>query len=218
MLTSGINFKNFEIKKKISLVKKNLNSILKKKNEVIISLSQDYKSSFDKNFLYQYKKSPNYRIIGMGGSTLGAHAIYDFLNHKIKKKFKFIDNLQTNLSKDKKKFTNLIISKSGNTIETIVNVNILIKKKDKNIFITENNSSYLYHLAKKLKSDIVHHNNYIGGRYSVLSEVGMLPAELMGLKAKNFRQLNNLIKNKNFFNALVSNVNSTLYFIKKKKI
>jgi glucose-6-phosphate isomerase len=44
-----------------------------------------------------------------------------------------------------------------------------------------------------------------------------LPAELMGLKAKNFRQLNNLINNKDFFNALVSNVNSTLYFIKKKK-
>jgi len=217
MLTSGINFKNFEIKKKISLVKKNLNSILKKKNEVMISLSQDYKNSFDKHFLYKYKKSLNYRIIGMGGSTLGTHAIYDFLNHKIKKKFKFIDNLQTNLFKDKKKFTNLIISKSGNTIETIVNVNILIKKKDKNIFITENKSSYLYNLAKKLKSDIVHHNNYIGGRYSVLSEVGMLPAELMGLKAKNFRQLNNLINNKDFFNALVSNVNSTLYFIKKKK-
>ena len=217
MLTSGINFKNFEIRKKISSVKKNLNLILKKKNEVIVSLSQDYKNSFDKNFLYQHKKSPNYRIIGMGGSTLGAHAIYDFLNHKIKKKFKFIDNLQTNLFKDKKKFTNLIISKSGNTIETIVNANILIKKKDKNIFITENKSSYLYNLAKKLKSDIVHHNNYIGGRYSVLSEVGMLPAELMGLKAKNFRQLNNLINNKDFFNALVSNVNSTLYFIKKKK-
>jgi len=217
MLTSGINFKNFEIKKKISLVKKNLNSILKKKNEVIISLSQDYKSSFDKNFLYQYKKSPNYRIIGMGGSTLGAHAIYDFLNHKIKKKFKFIDNLQTDLSKDKKKFTNLIISKSGNTIETIVNVNILIKKKDKNIFITENKNSYLSSLAEKLKSDIIHHNNYIGGRYSVLSEVGMLPAELMGLKASNFRQLNNLIKNKKFINSLISNVSSTIYFIKKKK-
>ena len=217
MLTSGINFKNFEIKKKISLVKKNLNSILKKKNEVIISLSQDYKSSFDKNFLYQYKKSPNYRIIGMGGSTLGAHAIYDFLNHKIKKKFKFIDNLQTNLSKDKKKFTNLIISKSGNTIETIANVNILIKKKDKNIFITENKNSYLSSLAEKLKSDIIHHNNYIGGRYSVLSEVGMLPAELMGLKSNNFRQLNNLIKNKKFINSLISNVSSTLYFIRKKK-
>ena len=217
MLTSGINFKNFEVTKKLSIVKKNLISILKKKNEVINSLSQDYKSSFDKNFLYQYKKSLNYRIIGMGGSILGAHAIYDFLSHKIKKKFKFIDNLQTNLSIDKKKFTNLIISKSGNTIETIVNVNILIKKKDDNIFITDNKSNYLYHLAKKLKSDIVHHNNYIGGRYSVLSEVGMLPAELMGLKAKNFRQLNKLINNKKFFNALISNVNSTIYFIKKKK-
>jgi len=180
-------------------------------------LSQDYKSSFNKNFLHKYKKSDNYRIIGMGGSTLGAQTIYDFLNNRIKKNFIFTDNLKANPHEDKKKFTNLIISKSGNTIETIVNANILIKRKDKNIFITENKSSYLYHLAEKLKSDIVHHNNYIGGRYSVLSEVGMLPAELMGLKSNNFRQLNSLIKNKKFINALISNVSSTLYFMKKKK-
>ena len=217
MLTTGINFTNFKIKKKLSAVKKNLTSILKKKNEVLNSLSQDYKSSFNKNFLHKYKKSDNYRIIGMGGSTLGAQTIYDFLNNRIKKSFIFTDNLKANPHEDKKKFTNLIISKSGNTIETIVNANILIKRKDKNIFITENKSSYLYHLAEKLKSDIVHHNNYIGGRYSVLSEVGMLPAELMGLKSNNFRQLNSLIKNKKFINALISNVSSTLYFMKKKK-
>ena len=217
MLTTGINFTNFKIKKKLSAVKKNLTSILKKKNEVVNSLSQDYKSSFNKNFLHKYKKSDNYRIIGMGGSTLGAQTIYDFLNNRIKKSFIFTDNLKANPHEDKKKFTNLIISKSGNTIETIVNANILIKRKDKNIFITENKSSYLYHLAEKLKSDIVHHNNYIGGRYSVLSEVGMLPAELMGLKSNNFRQLNSLIKNKKFINALISNVSSTLYFMKKKK-
>jgi glucose-6-phosphate isomerase len=72
-------------------------------------------------------------------------------------------------------------------------------------------------LAKKLKAEIIHHNNYIGGRYSVLSEVGMLPAELMGLNTNSFKQLNNLIKNKFFLNALVSNVSSTLYFIKNKK-
>ena len=153
----------------------------------------------------------------MGGSSLGTQTIYDFLKYKIKKKFVFSDNLQVNLDKDKKKYTNLIVSKSGNTIETIVNANIFIKKKDRNIFITENKNSYLLNLAKKLKSDIIHHNNYIGGRYSVLSEVGMLPAELMGLKASNFRQLNNLIKNKRFINSLISNVSSTLYFIKKKK-
>ena len=45
----------------------------------------------------------------------------------------------------------------------------------------------------------------------------MLPAELMGLKSNNFRQLNSLIKNKKFINALISNVSSTLYFIKRKK-
>ena len=217
MLTPGIDFINFKIKKHSSLVKKNLASILKSKNEVINSLSQNYKNSFTKKFLLKYKKTSNYRVIGMGGSTLGSHTIYDFLIHKIKKNFIFTDNLQANPVKNKKKYTNLIVSKSGNTIETIVNANIFIKKKDKNIFITENKNSYLFSLAKKLKSDIIHHNNYIGGRYSVLSEVGMLPAELMGLKASNFRQLNNLIKNKRFINSLISNVSSTLYFIKKKK-
>jgi len=218
MITSGINFINFKIKKKSNLVKKFFFSLLEKKNEVLNSLSKEYKNSFNKKAINKYKKVANYRIIGMGGSTLGTQAIYDFLNHKIRSKFVFIDNLQANRKLDNKKsFTNLIVSKSGNTIETIVNANILIKKKDKNIFITENKNSYLFLLAEKLKADIIHHNNFIGGRYSVLSEVGMLPAELMGVKTKDFRQLNSLIKNKKFINALISSVSSTLYFIKKKK-
>jgi len=218
MITSGINFINFKIKKKSNLVKNFFFSLLEKKNEVLNSLSKEYKNSFNKKAINKYKKVANYRIIGMGGSTLGAQAIYDFLNHKIRSKFVFIDNLQANRKlNNKKSFTNLIVSKSGNTIETIVNANILIKKKDKNIFITENKNSYLFLLAEKLKADIIHHNNFIGGRYSVLSEVGMLPAELMGVKTKDFRQLNSLIKNKKFINALISSVSSTLYFIKKKK-
>ena len=217
MLTKGINFVNFKIKKNSTLVKKNLISILKSKNEVLNSLSQNYKNNFTKKLLHKYKKKIDYRVIGMGGSSLGTQTIYDFLKHKIRKNFVFTDNLQTAQIKEKKKYTNLIVSKSGNTIETVVNANILIKKKERNIFITENKDSYLFSLAEKLKSDIIHHNNYIGGRYSVLSEVGMLPAELMGLKASNFRQLNNLIKNKKFINSLISNVSSTLYFIKKKK-
>jgi len=68
-----------------------------------------------------------------------------------------------------------------------------------------------------LKSEIIYHNNFIGGRYSVLSEVGMLPAELMGLDPKKFRCLNDLIKNKNFLNSLISNVSSIIYFAKNKK-
>ena len=218
MLTSGINFISFEKKAKTSPVKKKLQTILENNNQVINSLSSNYKYSFNKKQLKKYKKILNYRVIGMGGSTLGTQAIYDFLKDKIKKNFLFYDNLQPSIKKNiKKKFTNLIVSKSGNTIETIVNLNILIKKKDKNIFITENKKSYLYLLAEKLKAEIIHHNNYIGGRYSVLSEVGMLPAELMGLSSDDFKQFNFLIKNKNFINSLISNVSSTLYFIKNKK-
>ena len=218
MLTSRISFKNFKItKKKSPLVKKKLLALVKEKNEIIKSLTKDYKNNFNKKTLKKFKNTLEYRVIGMGGSSLGAQAIYDFLNFKIKKKFFFVDNLKKNYSKKNKNHTNLVISKSGNTIETIVNANLLIKKKDRNIFITEDKKNYLHILAKRLKADIIHHNDYIGGRYSVLSEVGMLPAELMGLNVNNFKQLNNLIKNKSFFNALISNVSSTLYFIKNKK-
>jgi len=218
MLTSRINFINFKQQKKNKKIKQLLNETLKNRNEVVKSLDKKYKNSYKINKLRKFKTSKNFKIIGMGGSTLGAQAIYDFLKPKIKKNFEFIDNLQPiRKKKDNKNYTNFIISKSGNTIETIANSNILIKKKDKNIFITENKNNYLYLLAQKLKAEIIHHNNYIGGRYSVLSEVGMLPAEFMGLKTNNFKQLNNLIKNKNYLNCLISNVGSIIKFIKNKK-
>ncbi len=217
MLTRGINYVNFKKKKSNLKIKKKLSNILKEENEIIKSLGKFYKYSFQKKNLKKYKTKLNYRIIGMGGSSLGAKAIYDFLKHKIKKNFKFIDNLNNNSSKEKKNYTNIIISKSGNTLETIINSNIIINKGDKNIFITEKKNSYLYLFAKKLKADIIHHNNFIGGRYSVLSEVGMLPAELMGLNSNNFKIFNDLIKNKNFMNNLISNVGSILYFSQKKK-
>ena len=218
MITESIRFFNFKKKINLKKTKKNLNLILSEKNQVIHSLSKDYKSSFVKKKINRYKKHLNFRVIGMGGSTLGSQTIYNFLEKKIKKNFWFEDNLQNTSKKiNNKNLVNLVISKSGNTIETIVNSNILIKKENKNIFITENKKNYLYLLAQKLKAEIIHHNNYIGGRYSVLSEVGMVPAELMGLKSENFRQLNLLIKNKKFINSLIANVNSTLFYIKNKK-
>ena len=218
MITTGIKLINFKKKSNSLDIKKNLKLILKEKNQVIESLKTSYQNSYESKKILKYKKGSNFRVIGMGGSSLGANAIYDFLKKKIKKNFLFFDNLQNNTKvKNKKKYTNLIISKSGNTIETIVNTNILIKKKDQNIFITEKKNSFLHILANKLKAEIIHHNNYIGGRYSVLSEVGMVPSELMGLNSSKFKQLNNLIKNKKFMNNLVSNVESILYFSKKKK-
>ena len=219
MLTKNIRFKNFKLKGNNNKIKKILDIILLKKNPVLESLSTNYKNSYSKKTILKFKKYNYVNIIGMGGSILGTESIYYFLKDKIKKDFFFYNNLKSKIDiKNKKnKCLNLIVSKSGNTLETISNSTIIIKNKDKNIFITENKKSYLHSLAEKLKAEVVHPNNFIGGRYSVLSEVGMLPAELMGLNSTKFKQLNNLIKSKKFINALIINVNNTLHFLRQKK-
>ena len=221
MITKYIDFKNFRIKKNIKSykkIKKNLEKLLKEKSIILKSLSRSYKNTYNRAMISKLMKYSHVNIVGMGGSVLGAESIYNFLEKKIKKKFYFKNNLQSKITQyyKNKNQLNIIISKSGNTLETISNSNVIIKKEHKNIFITENKESYLYSLASKLKAEVIHHNNFIGGRYSVLSEVGMLPAEIMGLNANKFKQLNNLVKNKKFINALITNVNNTLYFLKKK--
>ena len=210
------NFLNIGNNKKI---KKDFQSLLKDQPLLFKTLKPTYKYSYSKKKLSKYKKFSNIRIIGMGGSILGAEAIFNFLKKKIKKKLTFVNNLNSNADyfKDKNINLNLIISKSGNTLETIANANILIKSKESNIIITENKDSYLTNLASQLKAEIFEHKNYVGGRYSVLSEVGMLPAELMNLNEGKFKQFNNLIKNKTFVNNLVNNVAATLNLIKDGK-
>ena len=219
MLTKNISFSNFRIKylnkKILGLFKK----LLKEENEIIESLKSSYVDTYTKKEIKKLNKFNEVILIGMGGSILGSRSIYSFLKEKIKKKFIFKDDfefLKLN-KKNKKNRMNLIISKSGNTLETISNANVLINKSDKNISITENRESYLSTLAEKLKFEVIHHNNFIGGRYSVLSEVGMLPAQLMGLNVNKFRRFNSLIKNKKFVNSLIQNVSNTLYLIKRKK-
>ena len=156
----------------------------------------------------------------MGGSILGAEAIFNFLKKKIKKKMTFINNLNSNADyfQDKNINLNLIISKSGNTLETITNANVLVKSKEPDILCNrEIKFDVFLEIAKNLGADFVATGHYIGGRYSVLSEVGMLPAELMNLNEGKFKQFNNLIKNKKFINNLVNNVSAKLKLIKSGK-
>ena len=216
MLTKNINLKFSKTLKKNKKIFDKLKILFEKKNQILNSFSNQYKDSFKKKDIIKFKDYQNVTVIGMGGSVLGSRAIYNFLKSKIKKEFTFKDDFDLENTSKKKKL-NLIISKSGNTLETISNANVIINKKHSNIFITENKNSYLMNLAKKLKAEIIHHNNFIGGRYSVLSEVGMLPASLMGLKVNKFRRFNELIKNKSFVNSLVTNVTNTMQQIKKKK-
>ena len=220
MLSRNIKLTGFQKRKfKINLKRffQDLIGKSDKKSNLIHSFTKSYKFSFNKNLIKKYKKFQFYQIYGMGGSSLGSKAIYDFIGSKNKKKFVFFNNIDTKnkLIKTPKKTLNIIISKSGNTLETIVNENIF-SGRDK-LFITENSNNYLKKLALELKSEIIEHKNYIGGRYSVLSEVGMLPAELMGLNSNKFRKFDKLISNKNFVNNLLNNVNTLYDLIKRKK-
>ena len=217
MLTKNIKIKNFKTKSNIKIKKIFKNFLLKKDDKLLQSFSENYKYSFNLKKIKKYKKYKNFTLIGMGGSILGAEAIYDFLNYKIGKKFTFINNLNSNIKKTSKNNLNIIISKSGNTLETISNSNVILGKNSKNLFITEDSQNYLMKLAYKLKSEIIEHRNYIGGRYSVLSEVGMVPAELMGLDIKKFKRLNHLINNKKFMRNIIQNVSAILLFAKRKK-
>ena len=214
METKSIIYKNFSNKKKL-LNKKRLTNlvnfkILFQKYPLLKSLTNNYSYSYKKKDLKNLKKYTEFNLVGMGGSVLGAQAIYDFLEHKIKKKFFFFNNLQNFKILKSKKRLNIVISKSGNTLETVSNLNQILtkQKKNNNLIITENKKNILRLIANKIRSDIIDHKNYIGGRYSVLSEVGMVPAELMGLNEKKFKRLNYLIKNKSFMNYLIHNVSS----------
>ena len=219
MFTKNIRLKRFGVTKNKQKIKTHVLKKLDfyKQNKLIKSFSKNYLFDFNNNKIKRYKKYSNFNLIGMGGSSLGARAIYNFLKPRIKKNFSFLDNLNSRNNYQKKNQNiNIIISKSGNTLETISNYSSL-KDNNNNIFICENTNNYIKNLANKLNYLIINHKNYIGGRYSVLSEVGMLPAIFMGLNPEKFKNFNNLIKNKNFLDSLIDSVVSTSYFIKKKK-
>ena len=225
MLSKNIKFKPFLKIQNVNSLKKKILKFNKVKwlteYPLLSSLTKKYENSYDSNLLKKYKRSKNFRIIGMGGSILGTEAIYQFLSKKIKKNFDFINNLKPQINFENNAI-NIIVSKSGETLETISNLNVLLKKnknknKKKNIFITENRDSYLKKIAEKMKDDVIEHKNYIGGRFSVLSEVGMLPAELMGMNINKFKRFNQLIKNKNFKKNLILNVDQTLKLVSSGK-
>ena len=172
------------------------NQIKKNNNSLYNSFFKTYNYDFDLKKIKKFKKFKTIIVIGMGGSILGAKAIYSFLKHKIKKKFIFIDNLdQAQLYKLKRNYSLssalfLIISKSGNTNETIINSSYFkgYYKKSNVIVISESKKNILSNFARKKNLNFFKHDPSIGGRYSIFSEAGMLPAYLMGLNPKNFKK------------------------------
>ena len=98
------NFKNIfsknTDKKKILKI---LKEVLNENSQIIKSLGQTNQNSYKKKQLDKYKKSSNFRVIGMGGSALGTQAVYDFLKHKIKKNSYLLMIFKRNKKKKQKK-------------------------------------------------------------------------------------------------------------------
>lgn len=202
-------------------IQQKLNKFINQKNSPLNFLSNKHTLKLNIKKLNEYKKFKTIVIIGMGGSILGAKSIHSIFEKKIKKNFFFIDNLDVKkikiIDKYYKKSLFIVISKSGETIETLTNLNALssiIIKASNTIIITENKNNTLNKFAKKNNIYRISHKDFIGGRYSVLTEVGMVPSFFMGLNLKNFKAN---IKNV-FNNSLVETTNILTKFYKSKKI
>ncbi|MBP6163089.1 MAG: glucose-6-phosphate isomerase [Aliarcobacter sp.] len=134
-------------------------------------------------------------VIGIGGSTLGTYAIYNFMKYNkqnsktLKKELFFFEstdpvNLNGTLSQLNLEDTLfIVISKSGTTIETISIFKYLmsITKIDKsNLLVITENDSKLNTFAKANDINSFEIPKNVGGRFSVLSNVGLVPLYLAG--------------------------------------
>jgi glucose-6-phosphate isomerase len=163
-------------------------------------------AAFAKDDLKQFEKfaekiSPYKKILvlGVGGSSLGGKTLSAL---KPQNKLEFLESIDPSTVKnclrkiDLKNTFFLVISKSGETIETICQTLIindeLQKQKIKNfagqfLFITESQNNSLAKIAKKIGAEIIEHSNKIGGRFSCFSIVGLLPALLAGVDVGKIR-------------------------------
>lgn len=154
----------------------------------------------DKNYLLKSGSIKNIVLIGIGGSSLGIKAIDTLLSHKNKsgKKLFFLENsdplnISKTLSKLKKEETLfIVISKSGSTIETTSIFKTVIKKfkleldaEDKKRIITiTDRDSPLSKFSSEYGIKQFNIPSNVGGRFSVLSTVGVVPLFLAGYDVK----------------------------------
>ena len=189
--------------------------------------------------LREWMKFKNFIIFGTGGSALGGECLCRIAPSS--GKIKFVSNSDANeLGKifSEIDFENtgiLGISKSGETLETICQITLALDIFSKNnadikkhfVFITENKNSSLKELADKFDILCLDHPKNIGGRYSVFSIVGMLPAALAGLDPKEIREggketlrnLRHVIDGTNFvFQNFENHITQHVSFIYSEKL
>ncbi len=163
------------------------------------------KSPLDPSIDRAKKLKPNVKtlcVVGIGGSHLGIEVIYQAFKLTSDIEIIFFDNVDPVVFE--RKINNLldlstthwlVISKSGKTIETLTLTNFIeqgLRLKGQSLsplsatVITELKPSPLYDWAYSKGIPILALPVDLGGRFSVLSAVGMFPVSLMGFDAERF--------------------------------
>ena len=228
-----INSFNF-LKNNSIIYKKNLrkcseifkNLLYNKENFFLNTLSEGYqKSLFLKRIFLKKRIHKNILIVGMGGSVLGTKMLSSFFG--LDKNYYFLDNLNNStvndfIKKDLSKFSIFIISKSGQTLETLTNCNIILnnfkkikKEISKNFIIISEKNTVLHNFARKNNILFFEHNVNLSGRYSVLSEAGLL---MFNLDYKKIIQGINSVLKKDLKKNLINNAATLLTLMTKSKI
>ncbi len=139
------------------------------------------------------KKLETIVVIGMGGSSVGFKAIWGAMRNQMDKTVHFIDDINPSFVKEKieqidcSRTLFLFISKSGKTVETISLFSYFqTKVSSENLVFISEKGSFLDKVSQKLKIPFFIHPQNVGGRFAVLSVVGMLPAAFCGFDIEEF--------------------------------
>ncbi len=176
----------------------------------------------DTNEIIKYAstiKNKNIIVLGIGGSSLGAKAIYEFLlpSNKYKKKLLFletVDPLEINFSLNSVDINDahfIIVSKSGKTIEIISLlkfINSIIEINQSNCTVISERKSNLTKFANRNNIRVFELDENIGGRFSVFSVAGLVPLAMAGVDIDNLlngckKVLNSFFEKKEYYRPII---------------
>lgn len=222
------------------------NEALQKTQQIIANLKEELKTqgditalniAYEKNDLKEIQDfadfiNQNFKkivIMGIGGSSLGAKTLCVLKpDHPVI----FLESIDSDTVKNTLESLNLdetaflTVSKSGKTIEcisqTLLALKIVEDKKGREaikkhfFFLTEDKESPLTNLAQEFEITTLPHHKLVGGRFSYLSNVGLIPAAIAGLNIEEIRQgaidtIEYTINNENNFISNICAQQSDLY-------